>query len=318
MSKQNLNYEDGIPEEVLWNPETNSFMKRSLFPGKWIPARISVWDADNSKYQYRPGRDRTYQEAMKSISGNSTPGDRSERQDYRDSRGNFSLSMLSEGDRTKDRPDTGNAGQSSAREAAQVPLSQDNKKSEKYYGWDVLTKSPLLSTFVVPDPPRPRSGLEYSAGEGPLGQEELERRRADKEPGGFEDQVAKVLESERGYVNSRYDRGGATNHGISSSTWNAFAKKHIGVEPTVENLKKLTPEGAKKIYREEFWKPSRAGEIDDQAALFRFLYKFRSRCGCKKSATGNQSTGWSGRCRWFYRPGNDRGVESASESRRDL
>ena len=130
MSKQNLNYEDGIPEEILWNPETNSFMKRSLFPGKWIPARISVWDADNPKYQYRPGRDRTYQEAMKSISGNSIPGDRSERQDYRDSRGNFSLSMLSEGDRTKDRPDTGNAGQSSAREAAQVPLSQDNKKSE--------------------------------------------------------------------------------------------------------------------------------------------------------------------------------------------
>lgn len=270
MSKQNLNYEDGIPEEILWNPETNSFMKRSLFPGKWIPARISVWDADNPKYQYRPGRDRTYQEAMKSISGNSTPGDRSERQDYRDSRGNFSLSMLSEGDRTKDRPDTGNAGQSSARETAQVPLSQDNKKSEKYYGWDVLTKSPLLSTFVVPDPPRPRSGLEYSAGEGPLGQEELERRRADKEPGGFEDQVAKVLESEGGYANSRYDRGGATNHGISSSTWNAFAKKHIGVEPTVENLKKLTPEGAKKIYREEFWKPSRAGEIDDP--VIRQLY----------------------------------------------
>ena len=109
MSKQNLNYEDGIPEEILWNPETNSFMKRSLFPGKWIPARISVWDADNPKYQYRPGRDRTYQEAMKSISGNSIPGDRSERQDYRDSRGNFSLSMLSEGDRTKDRPVTGNA-----------------------------------------------------------------------------------------------------------------------------------------------------------------------------------------------------------------
>ena len=26
MSKQNLNYEDGIPEEILWNPETNSFM----------------------------------------------------------------------------------------------------------------------------------------------------------------------------------------------------------------------------------------------------------------------------------------------------
>ena len=87
MSKQNLNYEDGIPEEILWNPETNSFMKRSLFPGKWIPARISVWDADNPKYQYRPGRDRTYQEAMKSISGNSTPGDRSERQDYRKATG---------------------------------------------------------------------------------------------------------------------------------------------------------------------------------------------------------------------------------------
>lgn len=270
MSKKNLNYEDGIPEEILWNPETNSFMKRSLFPGKWIPTRISVWDADDPRYQYQPGRDRTYQEAMQGIYGNPSSGDRFERQNYRYPREDFSLSMLSEDDRTRQRPDTGNAAQRPAREAAQVPLSQDNKKNEKYYGWDVLTKPPLLRTFVIPDSSRPRPGVEYDGGEGPLGQEELERRRADKEPGGFEDQVAKVLGNEGGYVNSRYDRGGATNLGISWDTWRAFAKKHIGVEPTEENLKKLTPEGAKKIYREEFWKPSRAGEIDDP--VIRQLY----------------------------------------------
>lgn len=284
MSKQNLNYEDGIPEEILWNPENNSFMKRSLFPGKWIPARISVWDADNPRYQYQPGRDRTYQEAMKNVSGNPAAGEHPGLQDHESPSRDFGFGTLSKSAQSgtyyiprpgqkaaKTTP--GNmyaARQQVSPNAAQPPVSQNSVTPEKNYGWEVLTKSPQLSTFVVPEPPRPRPGIEYSVGEGPLKQDELELKRADKEPGGFNDQVAKVLESEGGYVNSRYDRGGATNHGISSSTWNAFAKKHIGVEPTVENLKQLTPEGAKKIYKEEFWKPSKVGEINDP--VIRQLY----------------------------------------------
>lgn len=333
MSEQDLNYNDGIPEELLWNPESNCFMKRSLFPGKWIPTRIPVWDADKPQYQYRPGRDRTYQEAMDSISGNSYPGQPQPQQTmppfvsqnsgsasknhWTDALPNafqpgvFAASETSrfqqDGMKNTDgkphssqqlpvssntvSPDGGfdrgvPAGRISQRapqprqneirnvannpDAEQPSVLQNAVTPEKFYGWDVLTKPPLLSTFVVPEPPRSRPGIGYSGGEGPLSQEELELRRADMEPGGFNDQVAKVLGNEGGYVNSRYDRGGATNHGISSGTWKAFAKKHIGVEPTVENLKKLTPEGAKKIYKEEFWKPSKAGEIDDP--VIRQLY----------------------------------------------
>lgn len=64
MKENNSVYEDGIPEEFLWDTENKRFMKRSLFPGQWVPARISVWEADDPKFQYRPGEDRTYQEAL--------------------------------------------------------------------------------------------------------------------------------------------------------------------------------------------------------------------------------------------------------------
>ena len=64
MEKDNSVYEDGIPEEFLWDTENKRFMKRSLFPGRWVPIRVPVWEADSPKFQYRPGIDRTYQEVV--------------------------------------------------------------------------------------------------------------------------------------------------------------------------------------------------------------------------------------------------------------
>lgn len=64
-----------------------------------------------------------------------------------------------------------------------------------------------------------------------------------------------VLQHEGGYVNRANDKGGPTNHGIAWNTWQAYAMKDIGVEPTIENLKSLTADQAEKIYLKRYWEP---------------------------------------------------------------
>lgn len=64
-----------------------------------------------------------------------------------------------------------------------------------------------------------------------------------------------VLRHEGGYVNNPNDSGGATNKGIAWNTWVAYAKKDLGIEPTLENLKQLTDKQAEVIYRKRYWQP---------------------------------------------------------------
>ena len=68
----------------------------------------------------------------------------------------------------------------------------------------------------------------------------------------FEEIIEQVLEHEGGYVNDPHDAGGETNFGI--------AKKF---NPDVD-IKNLTKEGAKEIYYEKYWKPSKADKVPDQ------------------------------------------------------
>ena len=68
----------------------------------------------------------------------------------------------------------------------------------------------------------------------------------------FEQIIEQVLEHEGGYVNDPHDAGGETNFGI--------AKKF---NPDVD-IKNLTKEGAKEIYYEKYWKPSKADKVPDQ------------------------------------------------------
>ena len=68
----------------------------------------------------------------------------------------------------------------------------------------------------------------------------------------FEEIIEVVLEHEGGYVNDPHDAGGETNFGI--------AKKF---NPDVD-IKNLTKEGAKEIYYEKYWKPSKADKVPDQ------------------------------------------------------
>lgn len=62
-----------------------------------------------------------------------------------------------------------------------------------------------------------------------------------------------VFKNEGGIANDRDDKGGFTNRGISWRTWLAFAKSDLGLEPTIDNLKNLTKEQAKTIYRKRYW-----------------------------------------------------------------
>ncbi|MBE2218031.1 MAG: peptidoglycan-binding protein [Ignavibacteria bacterium] len=65
----------------------------------------------------------------------------------------------------------------------------------------------------------------------------------------FETCVNFVLESEGGFVNDKYDAGGATKYGISSA---AYPKLDI---------KNLTLEAAKEIYRKDYWDKCGCGEL---------------------------------------------------------
>ena len=68
----------------------------------------------------------------------------------------------------------------------------------------------------------------------------------------FDEIIEQVLEHEGGYVNDPDDPGGETKYGI--------AKKF---NPDVD-IKNLTKEGAKEIYFEKYWTPSKADQVPDR------------------------------------------------------
>ena len=68
----------------------------------------------------------------------------------------------------------------------------------------------------------------------------------------FEDCIDKVLEHEGGYVNDPTDLGGETNYGIIKRFY-----------PDVD-IKNLTKEQAKEIYRRDYWDKNRVDELPEQ------------------------------------------------------
>lgn len=67
----------------------------------------------------------------------------------------------------------------------------------------------------------------------------------------FDDAFDRLLGHEGGYVNDPRDPGGETNWGISKRAY-----------PNVD-IKSLTKEAAKTIYRRDYWTPVRADELPD-------------------------------------------------------
>jgi lysozyme family protein len=64
-----------------------------------------------------------------------------------------------------------------------------------------------------------------------------------------------ILKHEGGYVNDPNDSGGETNKGITIGTFKSYAKEDLGIEPTSDNLKKITNDQATIIYRKHYWEP---------------------------------------------------------------
>lgn len=62
-----------------------------------------------------------------------------------------------------------------------------------------------------------------------------------------------LLKHEGGFVNDPADPGGATNKGITLETFKGSAKRCLGIEPTLANLKALTDAQAGKIYKPLYW-----------------------------------------------------------------
>ena len=80
----------------------------------------------------------------------------------------------------------------------------------------------------------------------------------------FNEFLPVVLRNEGGWVDNPYDPGGATNKGITFFTFKAYAQRLLGVDPTIENLKKLSDQQAGKIYKVEYWDPIFGDEIGFQ------------------------------------------------------
>jgi lysozyme family protein len=89
----------------------------------------------------------------------------------------------------------------------------------------------------------------------------------------FENRVGDVLNTEGAYTNDPDDPGGPTNKGISWNVWLSYAKEVVGVEPTLDNLKNITKDQAKQIYKTKYWDAIYADQVLDGDLRF-LLFDF--------------------------------------------
>ena len=68
----------------------------------------------------------------------------------------------------------------------------------------------------------------------------------------FEEIIEKVLEHEGGYIDDPTDRGGETKYGISKRAY------------PDENIKELTVERAKELYKRDYWDRFRVSDLPDR------------------------------------------------------
>jgi lysozyme family protein len=76
-------------------------------------------------------------------------------------------------------------------------------------------------------------------------------------PGRFERAMELVFRLEGGFVNDPRDAGGATNLGITQRTLAAWRRQDV----TVEDVRKLSREEARAIYRANYWNGIRGDDL---------------------------------------------------------
>lgn len=70
-----------------------------------------------------------------------------------------------------------------------------------------------------------------------------------------------VLKLEGGFVNDPKDRGGATNKGITLNTYRSFFSNY----KTVEDLKNISDEQVRTIYKHGYWDKIKGDSINNQS-----------------------------------------------------
>jgi len=89
----------------------------------------------------------------------------------------------------------------------------------------------------------------------------------------FNKAIEVILKNEGGYVNNPNDPGGETNFGICKKSY-----------PNVD-IKKLTKDGAKAIYKKDYWDKVKGDQINDQnlaTAFFDFAVNAGTRTAIKQ------------------------------------
>ncbi|UAY53255.1 glycosyl hydrolase 108 family protein [Ferruginibacter albus] len=84
--------------------------------------------------------------------------------------------------------------------------------------------------------------------------------------------------NEGGWSFKKQDPGGATNRGIIFSNFKKWAQPDLGVEPTIDNLKKLTPEQASIIFQKHYWNKINGDEFNNQSVA-NAIYDFSVQSG---------------------------------------
>lgn len=75
--------------------------------------------------------------------------------------------------------------------------------------------------------------------------------------GNFETCLKEVLKHEGGYVDHPSDPGGATNLGVTKRVWEEWVKCNV----TKGEIKSLTPEMVKPLYRKRFWDACKCDDL---------------------------------------------------------
>ena len=76
-----------------------------------------------------------------------------------------------------------------------------------------------------------------------------------------------VLKWEGGYTNNPYDKGGATNKGITQYTYNSWLKSQ---KLQIRDIKNISDYEVKEIYFQNYWKKAECDKMSPKFALLAF------------------------------------------------
>jgi lysozyme family protein len=91
-----------------------------------------------------------------------------------------------------------------------------------------------------------------------------------------------LLKHEGGFVDDPDDPGGATNKGVTMGTFQQCAKRLLGIQPTLANLRALSDSQAGTIYKALYWDKVHGDQIALQP-LANIVFDFQVNAGANAS-----------------------------------